>query len=797
MSQPQEGLERQAILRQALIEIKELRGRLQAIEQARTEPIAIVGAACRLPGAANTPEQFWDVLAQGRDTVSPLPRDRWDTDAFYDPDPDAPGKMYLKSGAFLEHVDLFEPQFFGISPREAATMDPQQRILLEVAWEALENAGQSPEKLVGSRTGVFVGIIGSEYPQLQMVQGADPTRMDAYAITGNVSSIAAGRLSFVMGLQGPCVALDTACSSSLVALHLACQSLRIGESDQAIVGGVNLSLSPVGNIGLCKLRALAFDGRCKSFDASADGYGRGEGCVALILKRLSRAQADGDHVMALVRGSAVNQDGPSSGLTVPNGPAQQAVIREALANAGIAPHLVGYLEAHGTGTPLGDPIEVQALGAVLGKGRSPAHPLAIGTVKANIAHLEAAAGVASLLKVVLCLQHKAIAPHPRLMELNPRLNLKIIPAVIPTELVPWTPIEGRRIAGVSSFGFSGTNAHIVLEEAPEPTPVIASVERPTHLMTLSARTAPALKALATQHAARLEQLSKEKHDRNLLPDVCFTMNAGRSHFPHRLALVTASMDDARAKLEAWSAGRAPAGVATGHVKGSSRPKVAFLFTGQGSQYFGMGRRLFETQPTFRRVLEQCDALLRSELERPLLVREVDLDEPLVPAALELEPDARPFDLAARAREDDPLRLLDGVAGPVHLLELRELLPEPEQTDLGAELRIVEGRFEMAHHRLFVIWIQVNHLRRAREQLFRSDRVVLVKRRLIRHEQHKTLAIASDTPGLLKECSGLLDSIQKSLDDYLETTRSAFPRFYYLTRTELLDVIARSRDPTSS
>jgi acyl transferase domain-containing protein/NADPH:quinone reductase-like Zn-dependent oxidoreductase/NAD(P)-dependent dehydrogenase (short-subunit alcohol dehydrogenase family)/acyl carrier protein len=577
------------------------------------DPIAIIGVACRFPGQADTPEAFWSLLQGGVDTIREVPPDRWDIDDYYDPDPDAPGKMYIRHGGFVDNVQQFDSTFFGISPREAVSMDPQHRLLLEVSWEALERAGQAPEKLMGSRTGVFVGISSNDYSLLHL-KAQDATRINAYYGTGNSGSTAAGRLSYVLGLRGPCLAVDTACSSSLVAIHLACQSLRSGECRTALTAGVNLILTPEVTINFCRARMLATDGRCKTFDAAADGYVRGEGCGAVVLKRLRDAVADGDPILALIRGSAVNQDGRSAGLTVPNGPAQEALLREALATAGVLPSEVGYVEAHGTGTSLGDPIEMAALGSVLREGRSPDRPLVVGSVKTNVGHLEAAAGVAGLIKVVLSLQHQEIPPHLHFKQLNPHISIAEIPAVIPTSATPWPEASGRRIAGISSFGFAGTNAHIVVEGAPAALAAPAiSGERTRHIVALSAKTEPALQALAGRLAQRLAA------EPALSPaDMAFSMNTGRGTFPHRLAAVVESTAQAAALLADVAEGGAPAAAIRGEFRGSDRAGLAFLFTGQGSQYPGMGRQLYETQPTFRRVLDRCDEILRPLLPRPLL-----------------------------------------------------------------------------------------------------------------------------------------------------------------------------------
>ena len=456
------------VLQRALSAVKDLRARLAVAEHASTEPIAIVGIGCRFPGGVHDPESFWRLLSGGVDAIGEVPSDRWDADAYYDPDPQAAGKITTKQGGFLDEVDRFDAGFFRIAPREAVQLDPQHRLLLEVAWEALEHAGQTRASLDGSCTGVFVGITTSDYGQIIRREGGKA--LDAYFPTGNAFNAAAGRLSYLLGLQGPSMAVDAACASSLVAVHLACQSLRTGDCRLALAGGVNLMLAPDAHVAMSRAHALAPDGRCKTFDASADGYGRGEGCGMVVLKRLSDAIAGRDPILAVVRGSAVMQDGHSGGLTVPNGAAQQAVIRAALAHAGVAPGDVDYVEAHGTGTSLGDPIEVRALGAVFGPGRGPEHPLVLGSVKTNIGHLESAAGVAGLIKVVLALEHRAIPPHLHLRELNPDIAQEPMPKLIPSATMPW-PTEGPRIAGVSAFGLSGTIAHMVVEEAPAATAV--------------------------------------------------------------------------------------------------------------------------------------------------------------------------------------------------------------------------------------------------------------------------------------------------------------------------------------
>ncbi len=602
-------------VKQALVELREMRARLQAAEQARQEPVAVIGMGCRFPGGANDPESFWELLVNGVDAIREVPPERWDADEFYDPDPDAPGKIVTRWGGFLDQIDEFDPEFFGISPREAAAMDPQQRMILEVSWEALERAGQAPDRLSGSQTGVFIGISTNDYYQL--LSTVPREEIDVYLATGTTLSIASGRLAYLLGLQGPALSIDTACSSSLVAVHEAVQSLRNGECNLALAGGVNLVLRPEILINFSRARMISADGRCKTFDARADGFVRSEGCGMVVLKRLSDAIKDRDHILAVIRGSAVNQDGRSTGLTAPNGLAQEAVIRTALANGNVSGAQVSYVEAHGTGTSLGDPIEVQALAAVLGQGRSPERPLKVGSVKTNLGHLEAAAGVAGLMKAILILQHKEIPPHLHLQEPNPYIPWERIPVDVPVQREPLQPVDGRYLVGTSSFGFSGTNAHIVLEAAPEPPPVAtgpveASTERPVHLLTLSAKSPASLRELAHRYQAALSTAS----DR--FPDLCYTANTGRAHLPHRLALVARSAEEANDRLRLYLDGEEVDGLVNGQVFESVQPEVVFLFTGHGAHYLQMGRLLYDTQPTFRQALDRCAELMRPLLERPLL-----------------------------------------------------------------------------------------------------------------------------------------------------------------------------------
>jgi acyl transferase domain-containing protein/acyl-CoA synthetase (AMP-forming)/AMP-acid ligase II/NAD(P)-dependent dehydrogenase (short-subunit alcohol dehydrogenase family)/acyl carrier protein/SAM-dependent methyltransferase len=572
------------------------------------EPIAIIGLACRFPGAKN-PQEFWDLLRSGIDAISEVPPERWDIGALYDPKPGTAGKMSTRWGGFLKGVDQFDADFFEISPREAIPMDPQQRLLMEVAWEALEDAAIPPAELSGSKTGVFIGISSFDYSLLQF---RELSTIDAYGGTGLAHSVAANRISYFLNLRGPSIAVDTACSSSLVAIHQACENLRRHECDLALTGGVNLMLSPALTISLSHARMMAADGRCKTFDARADGYVRAEGCGMIVLKRLSDALRDGDSISALIQGSAVNQDGRSNGLTAPNGPAQEAVIREALDNAGAQGPEISLVECHGTGTSLGDPQEVEALNNVLSSGRPKDQKCWIGSVKTNIGHLEAAAGIAGVLKVVLSLKHKEIPAHLHFTAINPLIPLEKTPFIIPTRSEVWRAAGPRR-AGVSSFGFGGTNAHVILAEAPDSTKPQTASERPLHLLTFSARTTPALR----EHAKALVEHIASRHFHSF-ENICFTSNTGRSHFDHRAAVLADSGATARAQLILFANGRESEELYFGQVERTSRPRIAFLFTGQGSQYVGMGRRLYETQPSFRRNLDRCDEILRPQLERSIL-----------------------------------------------------------------------------------------------------------------------------------------------------------------------------------
>ncbi len=617
-----------ARLKRALQALDKMQTRLDALERARAEPIAIIGMGCRFPGGADNPAAFWELLQNGVDAVREVPSERWDAQAYYDADPDVPGKTYVCHGAFLEEADTFDPHFFGISPREAAHMDPQQRLLLEVSWQALENAGVRPDTLVNSQTGVYIGLMNNDYMRFE-VGAIDATNFDYYGDTGDVGLLA-GRLSYVLGLQGPSIVVTTACSSSLVATHLACQALRAGECELALAGGVNLIFSPVSNVVFAKLKAMAYDGRCKTFDAAADGYGRGEGCGVVVLKRLSDALAQGDPILALIRGTAVNHNGPSGSLTIPNGVAQANLIRSALSLGNIPPTAVSYVETHGTGTRLGDPIEVRALGRVYGPNRPADHPLLIGSVKTNIGHLEASAGVAGLIKTVLALQHQQIPPNLHFREPNPQIPWDELPLQVPTQLTPWQANGAPRRAGVSAFGMSGINAHLIVEEAPEVTAVPGKPGRPLHLLTLSAKSQAALEQTTKDLADYLKS-----HPADNLTDVAYTLQLKRSAFNHRRVLVCRHAAEAVAALETAD----PRLILEHTLTQEMERPVTFMFPGVGDQYVQAAAQLYRDEPVFRQYFDRCSDLLRPYLGQDLRQILYPQDTPHV-VSLETGPDLK-------------------------------------------------------------------------------------------------------------------------------------------------------------
>jgi microcystin synthetase protein McyG len=577
------------------------------LAESTPEPIAVTGMACRIPGGADTPEAFWDLLANGVDAIEVVPQDRWDAEAFYDPRLDIPGKTNSQWGGFVHDIDLFDAAFFGISPREAVSIDPQQRMLLEVTWEALENACISGDPLNGSLTGVFVGIATNDYAVLHVQSGV---QADAYAGTGLARSVAAGRLSYFLGLKGPSLALDTSCSSSSVAIHLACQSLRNRECSLALAGGVNAILSPQITVMLAQAHMLSSVGRCKAFSQSADGFVRAEGCGMLVLKRLSRAKADGDRIIALIRGSAVNHDGRSNGLSAPNGPAQEAVIRAALLQAGLRPADLDYVETHGTGTVLGDAIELGALGNVFRDPTETGRMLSIGSVKSNVGHLESASGVAGVMKVLLALQNQRIPGHLHVEPGSENEALGRLPLQVHSRTSDWPASDHPRAAGVSSFGFSGTNAHIIIQEAPDESSRTVEA-RANEVVAVSAKDPQALASLCTRYADYLESRPEIP-----LADFAFSLSAGRSQFQHRAAFLAQTREDCTEQLRSLASDIVHH-AAYRFVTGYREPMIGFLFTGQGSQYPAMGKLLYDGNEVFRSVVKRCDQILSGRLEHSL------------------------------------------------------------------------------------------------------------------------------------------------------------------------------------
>ena len=568
------------------------------------EPIAVIGIGCRFPGGGNSSQAFWEMLANNVSAMSEVPADRWNIDEYFDNDFAVPGKMNNRLGGFLKNIDQFDPAFFDIPAREAIQMDPQQRMALEVAFEALDDAGLSQEEIRGSQGGVFISSIHNDYSHLVY---ANLNGIDLRTLTGTLHSITSNRISYLLDLHGPSVTVDTACSSSLVTVHLACQSLRNRDSDLCLAGGVSAIISPGVNIALSKVGFASPSGHCYTFDAQADGFVRGEGCGVIVLKRLSDAISNGDRILAVIRGSAVNQDGRSTVLTAPNGQAQQAVIRQAIKNAGLTPSQISLFEAHGTGTHLGDPLEVESLAQVVGPKLTEDHICYLSSVKANIGHLEAGAGIAGVIKVILSLQHEAIPAHPTFKQLNPNISLKNTPFVIPTHLTPWRAGDKPRYAGVSSYGVGGTNAHVILGEAPqlnkkEPDPQA----RHSFFLPLSARSPSALIERIQSFQAYLQNPALNA----TLYDICYTANLRRTHFEYRIGVSGNSIEQVANRLNELLQDQPRLEELVGRETPEQPPRFAFVFSGQGAQWTRMSVNLIDQEPVFRDVILQCDAILR-------------------------------------------------------------------------------------------------------------------------------------------------------------------------------------------
>lgn len=575
-----------------------------------TEPIAIIGLGCRFPGGADSPDKYWDLLRDGKDVISEVPRERWNVDTFYNSNPKAPGKTVSRWGGFIDDCGKFDARFFGISPREAVHMDPQHRILLECAWQALEDGGQVLDKLSGSPTGVFIGASSMEY---RTAMKGDLDAIDAHTGTGAALSIAANRISYIFDFKGPSFVVDTACSSSLVATHLACQSIWNGECTLALVGGVNIMLSPDLTIALGKGGMLALDGKCRAFDADGKGYVRGEGAGIVVLKPLSAALADKDPIKAVILSTVVNQDGHTVGMPVPDLHSQENMLREACRKAGVSPNKIQFIEAHGTGTPVGDPIEANALGKVVGSGRPAGDNCLLGSVKSNIGHLESASGVASLIKAVLAMTHKQIPPNLHFSTPNPEIKFGDYHLEVPTKLTPWPERKEPALAGVNSFGFGGTNAHVILQESPLQTSVDKGEPvqpgRPPYFLPLSARSSEALRELVSAFLdAVLKKNSCVEKD---LEDLCYTAGARRNHHDHRLALTAYSMEELRDGFSAFLNEESMQGIASGRASLGRAPRLAFVFSGQGPQWWGMARQLIEHEPVFRDAIKKCDELFKA------------------------------------------------------------------------------------------------------------------------------------------------------------------------------------------
>ena len=572
------------------------------VETGHPERVAIVGIGCRFPGGASDAASFWRLLIERRDAIAEIPADRIDVTRFFAAAPATPGRMMTRWGGYLERIDEFDAGFFGVSPREAERMDPQQRLLLETAWEALEDAGQDIDRIDRRRAGVFVGQWISDFEARLF---ADPEEIDFFMTTGSGRYATSGRVSYLLGFRGPSLTIDTACSSSLAAVHLAVRSIRSGECSLALAGGVNIILQPHISIGYSQSRMMAPDGRCKFGDASGDGYVRSEAAALIVLKPLQHALADGDRIYAVIRGGAINNDGRGSGsMGTPSRAGQEELLRAAYDDARLPPGLVGYIEAHGTGTRVGDPVELGALGAVIGTARSPGSPVFVGSVKTNIGHTEGAAGIAGLIKAALALHHGVIPPSLHFREPNPAIPWSELACEIPRAATPWPAQEHPRFAGVSAFGIAGSNGHIVLEEGVAGTPRAAAASRATQLLPLSARSPVALRKLAERYAEHLSA-----GDPASLRDICWSAATRRTCLDHRAAFVAAGIEAMVEVLRSYAKDQKTA-AADAVVHTADRPRLAFVVPGQGAQWIGMARELLDREPVFRAMLERCERAAR-------------------------------------------------------------------------------------------------------------------------------------------------------------------------------------------
>ena len=618
-------------------EVKETVYEQVKVDRAKDEKIAIVGMGCRFPGGANSIEQFWELLSGGKDGISDVPKDRWDVEKYYDQDRQAPGKACNKKGGYLDcGIDEFDARFFNISPKEANALDPQQRILLEVTWEAFENANMNIEQYNGSNTGVYVGICNNEY-YLSQTQSGDLTTINPYSLTGCSWSTACGRISYTFGFEGPCASVDTACSSALTALHFACTALKTGEADMQVVAGVNLIESPTTGIGFSKLQATCPDGYCKSFDASANGYARGEGCGVILLKRLSDAIRDENEILAVVRATGINQDGKSNGLTAPNGESQEKLIQTTMARGGVTSDSIDYVEMHGTGTKLGDPIEVNAVASTYGANRTQGNTLKIGSVKSNIGHLESAAGTASIIKVLLALKHNMIPANLHFNEPNPLIDWERSQLEVVDHNTVWAKKDSPRMAAVNGFGFGGSNAHVILEEykGEESAEADETQDGMDFVLKITAQSEPSLNQLIQTYYDLLETSTDEE-----IADIVYTANRGRADLSYRFLVTGNSRTMLMERMKTYLENGFAKGVIC-NAKDSLQKdrKSVFMFTGQGSQYVRMGKLLYETNPVFQDAMDECDQLFRPYILKSILdlVYGAEADEAIIAKTVFAQP----------------------------------------------------------------------------------------------------------------------------------------------------------------